>query len=197
MEKIIGFPDYRIDIKEGVIESSFGIRRKVDGKRSFSMKRDGVHRRVKWNRLCYAVQHHVDYYDIPSQYYVCENGTIREDMCFYAHEARKERAKHRIEVIDRKMHELEIMRRCYVSGDVSEVTLYIEQVKDRAVGRFCRAFGRSRESGEHYYAAATLRLLARIESSSHAVTAIENGLYGLMSKELRRQKLSVKLYNWE
>ena len=200
-QSIIGFPPYEVNLETGCIRNNGKMERKVSNRKSFTMKRDGMHVRVTWNRLRYAVEHHVDYVSIPPRFHIQidEKGAMRvieaDDWIQWPLEARRRDAAQRLEYIERKLKEAQMMKRYYETGEIREVLLYLEEQRQGLVKRSCKALCCSQVNADLLFDEAVLCMTQRITSTRNTVADLTRSTYGLMMKMWRKGRILKSITN--
>ena len=193
-KQIKDFPLYTFDPETDVLTNWRGTKRCVRGRKSFTMKRDGIHLRVTLNRLRYAVEHDCGYDEIPHDFMIKDGDVIQKtDMLQFAHRKRQEDAADRLATIDRKVKELFIMRYVYTTGDMKPAIEYVEGKKNYLLAKAMNRFSISRAYAERLFGEASLIMYGRIESATNSVTELTMTTYGLMGK-IRRKLINQREY---
>lgn len=208
LKKIKGFPDYLFDAETGDIISQkqrntrLKIRHGTNRKAPAVQMIQGDRRRwIYYNRLLYAMQHGIGYDDIPKNFFIISdmNGGLR--VITKSQQSEKAikfwkdyRSKKRTQYLDRKMKEMEIIRRCYTSGTHAEALDYIEQKKKYLVRSFAKKHGRSLSSSELLYNLALEKMLQRIDSPVNLVTELTTSMLYHMNKERKRLAIERPLF---
>lgn len=210
LREIKGFPMYKMDIETGEVHGpgrhGRGIikktrRQTMKGERSLfiNLCRDGKVHVLTWYRLRYAVEHGICYEDIPKDLHVLsrEDGsfylaTKQEHMELTRQYMREKRQRERLQRIDEKMRELEIMRRAYTEGSHIEAVQYIETRKPLLVAQCRKRHGIKPENAELVYSLALEKMIDAIDSPCSQVKELTVSMMGLMSKawtKLQRERL--------
>ena len=203
---------YKMDIETGNVHSKgrYGrdiiksIQTRVNRtERSFvvSLRQDGKTRIVSWYRLRFAVEHDIFYDDIPQDIKVMSNedgsfylATKREHMAMCKAFMDKKKRAERLQRIDEKIRELEIMKRAYLVGSHTEVFEYIETRKDLLVRQFIKRFSVKKETAEDCYAQAVEWMIDKIHSDITCVTELTVSMMGLMNKVYKKRYMETGLY---
>jgi hypothetical protein len=146
---------------------------------------------ISYDRLVYAIEHGIRYDDIPYNLCILKREVI--DRCSLAKQAnervQQRRQAQRIDFIDEKMEELQIMRRAYISGNHDEAVLYIESKKEMIINRHIWKYSTSRRNAELVYCQALEMLIEKIDSPASQVTFLTANMMGCMRKVKQQYKL--------
>jgi hypothetical protein len=196
--EIIGFPNYEYELSTGDIISrgqrhtTLKIQRKAHRNvRVVMMTQQGKRRMISYDRLVYAIEHGIGYDDIPYNLCILKREVI--DRCRLVQQA-NERVQQRIQAqridfIDEKMEELQIMKRAYISGNHDEAVQYIESKKEMIINRHISKYGTSRRTAELCYCQALEMLIEHIDSPASQVTFLTANMMGYMRKVKKQYKL--------
>lgn len=205
LREIKGFPNYVYDTDTGDVVSRLNrhavLKPKPIHRKAlfFQMVQDGKRRCISYNRLMYAIQNDISYDEIPDSYYIVRNDdgllVVRErsEMVEYANNHKKAaHRRYRLQVIDQKIEQLEIMKRAYQKdGSYIEAVQYIEKHKPLLINHHIKRFNTSSRNAEMHYAIALERMIDRINDPTSQVTELIVSMMGLMGKV--RKKLSEEL----
>jgi len=156
LKKIKGFPLYVADDEtldvwsyvSGRKRELVWYRKNRNSGSSIAMKDEsGNYKSVSRNRLEYALRHDCSPDDIPHDLYIVreETGNLvlytRTDNALRATRKNSERkATNRILILEEASKEIEILRRFYTSGDITEILTYIETIRDRIIQKFMHRY---------------------------------------------------------
>ena len=196
LKEIKGFPNYLFNADTGEIISKLRRKTKLKIRHQFQkttpavqMVQDGKRRWIFYNRLMYCIQNGIGYDDIPEGLFITkdESGEYRVidkrgqmDIC--NNRVKAARKRERINRIDEKIHELEIMRRAYVEGSHIEAVQYIESRKELLIGHCIKKYGSCRKNVEIWYNLALEWMIDRINSDTSQITELTVSMMGLMNK---------------
>lgn len=208
LQEIKGFSNYMFDTDTGDIISK--LQRKTTIKISHNHRRtalvvqmtqDGKRRHIYYIRLMYAIQHGIEYDDIPKDLFILkdENGDFKvidksDQIEFANNYVKAARKRERIKRIDEKIHELEIMRRAYTDSSHIEAVQYIESRKYMIISHQAKKYGVKRSTAEIWYNIALERMIERIDSETSQVTELTVSMMGLMRKVRLKLKAERPLY---
>lgn len=200
IREICGFPNYKFDLENDVVyrQMKDGMLREVKkrmqpyrSEKSFiiGLRKGGKSCTLSFYRLKYAVEHGISYYSMPRdvKVFVDTDGrykllTASEHIDVRNEKVRQENEAMRLQRIDERIKELEMLRRYYVGGDMSEMALYIEGRKDLLVGTFMKRYGRSLSFSVYVYSLAFEKFFEMIEKRGSLTTNITVGMMGYMNK---------------
>ena len=196
LQEIKDFPNYMFNADTGEIISKLRRKTKLKIRHQFQkttpavqMVQDGKRRWIFYNRLMYCIQNGIGYDDIPEGLFITkdESGEYRVidkrgqvDIC--NNRVKAARKRERINRIDEKIHELEIMRRAYVEGSHIEAVQYIESRKELLIGHCIKKYGSCRKNVEIWYNLALEWMIDRINSDTSQITELTVSMMGLMNK---------------
>lgn len=196
LREIKGFPNYLFNAENGEIISKLQRNTHLKIRHQFlrtapavQMVQDGKRRWIFYNRLVYCIQNDICYDDIPEGLFITkdDNGEFKVidkqgqmDICNNRMKAARKRE--RINRIDEKIHELEIMRRAYTDGSHIEAAQYIESRKNMLILHHIKKFGVKRSTAEIWYNLALEWMIDRINSDTSQVTELTVSMMGLMNK---------------
>ena len=197
-KRVPGFDYYLIDIEKMVVYNmTCGRLRSFEGHRSISMatkRRPKKYVRVSIPKLVYASKMQIDYYSIPENFFIeLKDGktTVFEkaDQFKYIKNARIRKAEtNRIAEIDERIRELEILRNCYTTGDITEALKYIEEKSPVILERFHKLLQISKVRCYDYYADAFNIMSAKLRDPESALTNLTSNTYRIMIKQYRKHK---------
>lgn len=202
LRKIIGFPGFLMDVDDGTVWSfrngkhAVKVNERSNGTKVVHLYCNGEHHTLMWYRLWYACRHNISISSIPAELYVrlIQPGHVLElctkrDMWQNMMEKKNALlAADRDGIIRRKLYELELMRRTYDTGDVSELAWYMETLREDAVHWYIKRYNVKEDSAQLFFDAAVERLLGGLGCPSSLITEITAGLRGLMRKEAARTR---------
>lgn len=196
LQEIKDFPNYMFNADTGEIISKLRRKTKLKIRHQFQkttpavqMVQDGKRRWIFYNRLMYCIQNGIGYDDIPEGLFITkdESGEYRVidkrgqmDIC--NNRVKAARKRERINRIDEKIHELEIMRRAYVEGSHIEAVQYIESRKELLICHCIKKYGSCRKNVEIWYNLALEWMIDRINSDTSQITELTVSMMGLMNK---------------
>lgn len=199
-QEIKGFPDYYYDTDTGNVVSrlrrhtvlKWGVKYMQDTPMVQVQNQDGKRRTLNRYRLLYCLEHGIGYYDIPDGIRITRNGvTDNRGLMEQAKSVQRERFKDgRIERIDMKMHELEIIRRAYVEGSTREVVEHIEGKRFLLIDRYRKKYRTSWQKSELVFNMALQRIVDRMECSTSCVTELTCSMMNYMTRvgnELKKE----------
>ena len=200
IKEICGFPNYKFDLENDVVYRQLKDGRLREVKKRMQLYRSdksyiiglckgGKRCTLSFYRLRYAVEHNIRYDCIPRdvKVFVDADGcykllTASEHRDVMREKVRKGNEVMRLQRIDERIKELEILRRYYVGGDMSEMALYIEGRKDLLVRTFMKRYGRSLSFSVYVYSIAFEKFFETIEKRGSLTTNITVGMMGYMNK---------------
>ena len=203
LREINGFPNYLFNADTGEIISKLQRKthlkiRHISGKTtpSVQMVQGGRRRWIFYNRLLYSIHMNISYDDIPEEIFIIkdDNGDLRvidkhgqpDQANNYLKTARQ---MNRLERIEEKIRQLEIMRRAYsAGGNHIEAVQYIENRKDMLINHHIKRFSVGKKNAEMHYALALEWMIEKINNPYSQVTELTISMMWLMNKA--RQKLS-------
>lgn len=202
LRKVIGFPGYLMDVDDGTVWSFINgkhavkIQERANGSKVVHLYCDGKHKTLMWYRLWYACRHNIAISRIPSDLFVrlIRPGNelalcTKQDLCQIMREKRNAQiAAKRDDIICRKLYELELMRRTYNTGDVSELTWYVETLREDAVHWFSVKYNVKEDVAQLAFDAAVDRMLGGLDNPYSLISEITAGLRGLMRQEKEKTK---------
>lgn len=208
LQEIKGFPNYMFDADTGDIISKLLRKTTIKIGHNYrrtapvvQMTKDGKRRHIFYWRLMYAMQHGIDYDDIPKDLFILkdENGDFKvidksEQIEFANNYVKAARKRERIKRIDEKIHELEIMRRAYTDSSHIEAVQYIESRKYMIISHQAKKYGVKRSTAEIWYNIALERMIERIDSETSQVTELTVSMMGLMRKVRLKLQAERPLY---
>lgn len=187
LKQIIGFPNYAFDVECGEVytlahgrvqkirirtnpHSGHKIVQLINGKKKATMQ---------LNRLWYAVLNGLEYKSIPRTFLISmgeDNHLVvetRADVTRKAVGTRRRNARlTRLEHLDRKMAELEIMKRFYTSFDSTEVMQYIESMHENFVKWIKKQYVLSDEFAQDLWDESFLEMEKRIKEPESVICDI-------------------------
>lgn len=195
LRPIKGFPLYAIDIERGLIYSYRNGKQEVKGHtdargvhRVGLIGNDGVRYFLRYNRVWYAARRGIDVRTIPCNLSVIvEDGELKlvnvSRLSEKANEALRERRRTtRMASLNQKKHEIEIMLRCYESGDHSEALRYMLTLRDNLSEWLRKHEYITIENARLYFDEAVEYMIARIDDPTSKITSLEEGLRCLMRR---------------
>ena len=202
LKEIKGFPFYLMDVSDGNVYSFRNGEKmlkghvRADGRKDFSlMDTEGKKRTIMQNRLWYACMHNIEIDHIPDSLNVVNvNGKLelidKQSLWNIMHKKKSEQSRNiRLEMLDRKEHEINLVRECYLSGDHTEVLRYCESLREEHCVWFSKKYRVIRDL-EH--------MITLIDSPSSMICELTYGMKGLMRKEYDKRKktkaLSIERY---
>lgn len=211
LKEIKGFPFYLMDISDGNVYSFRNGEKmlkghvRADGRKDFSlMDTEGKKRTIMQNRLWYACMHNIEIDHIPDSLNVVNvNGKLelidKQSLWNIMHKKKSEQSRNiRLEMLDRKEHEINLVRECYLSGDHTEVLRYCESLREEHCVWFSKKYRVIRETAEEIFGCALEHMITLIDSPSSMICELTYGMKGLMRKEYDKRKktkaLSIERY---
>lgn len=200
LREIEGFPGYLYNSKTSEVismrQKRGGLILKVTkraGVPMITMFRDGIPRGISMNRLKYAIEHEIDYDRLPKSVYVVtdEKGGLSlmndVDMVTYARKSLDKKAKQRVDFINEKIKRLEMIRKVYISGDISIVLGYIEKWKSYFIGKLMHSNNCKAETAELIYAETFELFAEKLRNEKSLITDFVVYYFGLMKKTSRKR----------
>lgn len=193
LAEIKDLPNYRYDTETGAIVSQ--LRRKTRMKVSrqqgrnqlgMLMVKDGKKIFISYNRLMYAIEHGISYFDIPQEFCILdEDGGLKvvdkQQMMERTRNAQQRQGEKVLGLIDRKIRELQIIRNAMVSGEREEVLQYIEDMRGTLIRSHAMKYKCSRKTAEMEYCMAVERIMERLDNKT-TLTDLTVNMIGTMHK---------------
>lgn len=193
---IPGFDRYLFDTEKLVLFNKCYNRTWPVGKRQcFQLHLDDGpenRRMVCLNRLIYATNNQIDYYSIPQNFIIHNEGGKmvvfeKQDQLQWSHRARRKKAEtERLTIIDEKIKELVICRNCYETGDISEAMKYIEDNSAIILSRFRKRYRVSKEKCYIAYEEAFDMMCEKLRQPDTLVTNLTETVYAIMTAQHRK-----------
>lgn len=200
LKKIIGFPGYAVDIDKGRVYSYMKSVKKemkpwktLRGRLVIGLTKDGKRRNVSLLRVWCCAAYGLDYFKLPKDVRVLKGDDGRPYLGTIADVARKSVqsrvkaiARYRLQIINRKISELMLMRDYYTTGDRKPVLLYVEAIRKNMIIWYSRYYGVSMETSEFVFEAAAQAFVSRIEVADSQILDIMLYVKHLMVTEHSR-----------
>lgn len=159
---------------------------------------DGQRISVSASRVVWAAEHGVPLSKIPSDYTFIRqaDGTIHADKILnYANRQRLAmRALGRLEFLDRKIHELRLLRECYATGDNTEAMQYIMRHREDICRMFIRRTKATRPVADELLMAASIRIDDNMQRPENVYTNITDNVVGVM-QDIYSERKRERMYN--
>lgn len=204
--EIKGFPGYFVDLSTNEVWSTRCSKaRKLKIFKSHNIpsvnlqKKDIGRRLVSFPRLLYAVHKGIDYNLIPTSLVVTiENGEPclhhRKDITNNNFEKSNRMAVNlRVKMLERKIHESQIMLEYYKTFDITPVVEYIFSIQEDLISKAKIRYGMLQDRAENLVSAATEKLIRHIMEEETHLSDIFYAIWGYV-KTLRSQKSRSVLY---
>ena len=204
--EIKGFPGYFIDLSTNEVWSTRCSRArklkifKSHNIPSVTLQKKGIGSRVmSFPRLLYAVCNGIDYNLIPTSLVVTiENGEPclhhRKDITNNNFEKSNRMAVNlRVKMLERKIHESQIMLEYYKTFDITPVVEYIFSIQEDLISKAKIRYGMLQDRAENLVSAATEKLIRHIMEEETHLSDIFYAIWGYV-KTLRSQKSRSVLY---
>lgn len=199
LAEIKDLPNYRYDTETGAIVSQ--LRRKTRMKVSrqqgrnqlgMLMVKDGKKIFISYNRLMYAIEHGISYFDIPQEFCILdEDGGLKvvdkQQMMERTRNAQQRQGVKVLGLIDHKIRELQIIRNAMVTGEHEEVLQYIEDMRGTLIRSHAKKYKCSRKTAEMEYCMAVERIIERLDNKT-TLTDLTVNMIGTMHKIRNRAK---------
>lgn len=199
---VIGFPGYLMDVDDGTVWSFINgkhavkVSERCNGTKVIHLYCNGKHHTLMWYRCWYACRHNIPISRIPkglcvrliqpgNELQLCTSQDLYQIMM---EKKNAQLAATRDDIIRRKLYELELMRRTYDTGDVSELAWYVETLREDAVHWYSVKHNVKEDKARLLFDASAERLLESINRPSSTVTEITAGMRLLMRKEAAKTK---------
>lgn len=186
MEKpIIGFEGYTMDVDTGRVFSYRGTSKREmmgfttkRGRKMLHFMMNSKRITLGWNRLWYCVLHDIPPRKMPRDLMVTMldgkprliDATERAKIASSSKLTAMQR--YRIQFMNRKIKELEMMKDYYMTGNFTPIRLYAENLRNNMVVWFCRHYGMHERRSEEVFELAYTQLEERINHPGSSVCDI-------------------------
>jgi uncharacterized protein Yka (UPF0111/DUF47 family) len=202
LKPIIGYPNYAMDVEKGVVYSfargrlqRIKVRTNAHSNHEILYLSNGEKKiTAQLNRLWYAVMNGLDYESLPRSFCICREGDklvveTRQEVTRKGVATRRRKDKlTRLEHLDRKMRELEIMKRYYTSFDPTECMQYVETMHENFVKWIKWHYSVSQDFADDIWSESFLEMERRIKEPESRICDITLALKGV----IKQVKKSIK-----
>lgn len=206
IREVPGMSGYYMDVRSGDligIRTGFPciIKKFSDGyhQPKYYVRPDGHSVSVMCYRLQWAVMHHVNYSDIPEDFFISKNkkGELIVEERFDNLSKRKknmmvELKPNRGDYLHERLEEILMLIGIEEDGNTCELNNYIEHLRPEMVTRFCRSKGERKDKANLIFDNASERVVIKLKDPENRATSIGQELYREMGKVYAERRRSVR-----